>query len=111
MEAFAFDLDLDVPLSAGSFVNPPINQIDYGVSGTLVEGTPSGFSSFALVRSLDGSEFYSQGSGLRFEVSPSADLSDGVQVSELSGPDPVFVLDAREVGTGRFHPPLPTTQQ
>ncbi|MFT5488752.1 MAG: hypothetical protein ACI9MU_003680, partial [Alphaproteobacteria bacterium] len=52
------------------------------------------------------SDFYSQGSALSFGVSALADLSDGLQVSELVGVDPVFLFNGREVGTGRYHPAL-----
>ncbi len=40
-----------------------------------------------------------------FEVSENARFFDGLQLTELEGQDPVFVFDAREEGTGRFHPP------
>ena len=33
-------------------------------------------------------------------------MHDGLQVADLAGPDPVFVFNAREVNTGRYHPPL-----
>lgn len=106
VQTFDFDIELGVPLAAGSYANPTMNRLDYSVSGTLVAGTPSGFSGFALSRSFTDAAFYLQGSSLSFEVAPTADLSDGVQVSELTGADPVFVFNGREDGTGRFHPAL-----
>lgn len=94
-----------------SYSDPTLNSVDYNVFGTLEPGTPSGFRAFNLERPLQGevltgAEFYAQGSSLSFAVSPAADLSDGLQVSELSGSDPVFVFDGREVDTGRYHPAL-----
>ena len=55
---------------------------------------------------MDGAEFYTQGSSLSFTVDAAADLSDGLQVSELGGSNPVFLFNGREVGTGRYHPAL-----
>jgi hypothetical protein len=75
------------------------------VSGGLDE-TPSGFAAFNLMRVIEGDEFYEQGSALDFEISASADLSDGLQVSELVGEAAVFVFDGRELETGRYHPAL-----
>ena len=104
---FSFTISVDEPLMAGEvYSNPTIEAIHYEVSGSLVRGTPSGFAGFALDRDITGVEFYSQGSSLEFEVSATADLSDGVQVSELVGTDDVFVFNGREVGNGRFHPAL-----
>ncbi len=69
-------------------------------------GTPSGFPAFALQRDLTGAEFYAQGSSLNFEISPTAILTDGVQIAELVGNGVVLTYNAREVGNGRFHPAL-----
>jgi len=103
---FSFYIDLAVPVSAGSvYSNPALNGVEYRVSGSLSE-TPSGFQAFNLIRSIAGPEFYTQGSTLSFEVKAGADLSDGLQVSELVGSDIVFEFDGREVGTGRYHPAL-----
>jgi hypothetical protein len=84
-----------------------LNSVTYNVSGSLAD-TPSGFPSFDLQRTISGSEFYDQGSSLSFTISPQADLSDGVQVSELQAAEgsPVFVFNGREVDTGRYHPAL-----
>jgi len=76
------------------------------VVGDLADGTPSGFTSFALEREITGEDFYAQGSMLQFEISPSAVLDDGVQLAELAGGDLVFRFDGRELGNGRFHPAL-----
>ena len=103
---FSITIDVDAPLAPGPYVDPSIHQVDYEIGGPLAPGTPSGFPAFALVRSIVGDELYTQGSSLRFEISGMADLSDGLQVSELVGVDPVLVFDAREVGTGRYHPLL-----
>ena len=62
-----------------------------------------------MERTIGGAEFYDQGDGqssLNFEIASTADLSDGVQFSELVGDASAFVLNAREVGTGRYHPAL-----
>jgi hypothetical protein len=104
---FAFSIDIAATLSAGTtYTNPVLNGVDYNVFGTLAPGTPSGFSAFNLVRSIGGAEYYSQGSSLNFSIASGADLTDGLQISELTGLDPVFVFNGREVGTGRYHPAL-----
>lgn len=107
VQTFSFEIELGESLEAGAtYSNPELLSVIYSVSGTLESGTPSGFPGFALSREIAGNEFYAQGSSLNFEISASADLSDGLQVSELSGSDPVFVFNGREIGTGRFHPAL-----
>ena len=103
---FSFEILVSEVFEIGVYDNPSISLIDYRVSGSLEPGTPSGFPGFALVRILDGNEFYAQGSSLSFEIAANADLSDGLQVSELVGTDMVFVFNGRENGTGRFHPSL-----
>jgi len=103
---FEFFINLTVPVVAGtSYSNPELNGVDYHVFGTL-DGTPSDFPAFNLIREIEGLEFYSQGSSMIFEVDSTADLSDGVQVSELVGDGVVFEFNGREVGTGRYHPAL-----
>lgn len=107
---FDFVLDIAGPLASGVYNNPVINFVDYEVNGSLA-ATPSGFPAFALKRpedggTLTGAEFYAQGSSLNFEISAGADLSDGLQVNELVGSDPVFVFNGREIDTGRYHPAL-----
>ena len=105
--AFDFEIVLVAPLAPGvAYNNPSLTSVNYTVTGLLPMSTPSGFGAFNLVRSISGSDFYAQGSSLMFAIAPTADMSDGLQVNELMGPDPVFLLNAREVGTGRYHPPL-----
>jgi hypothetical protein len=106
VRVFSFTIEVSGPLAPGSYLNPALEQVQYSVRGTLNPGTPSGFPAFALERTITGSDFYAQGSSLRFEISSSADLSDGLQVAELVGANPVFVFDGREVDTGRYHPAL-----
>ncbi len=103
---FDIEIEIDAPLATGTFVNPDVVGVDYSVSGVLVDATPSGFPSFALEREMTGAEFYAQGSSLSFEISPTAVLTDGVQVAELAGDGVVFTFNGREVGNGRFHPAL-----
>jgi hypothetical protein len=103
---FSFEILVAEVFQAGVFSNPIITIVDYQISGILEPGTPSGFPAFALSRIMDGDEFYAQGSSLNFEIAATADLSDGLQVSELVGNDMVFVFDGHEDGTGRFHPAI-----
>ncbi len=135
---FSFDIEVNEPYNPGVFINPNLNGVDYSISGSLVPGTPSGFSSFALHRPaiaaspIPESEFYNQGSSLHFRIADSADLSDGLQLSDLDvlpdialpsliNPDPllssvigsnnaVLVFNGREIqnitGFSRFHPAL-----
>jgi len=108
VSTFNFTIDLAGPLSTGmSYSNPTLNSVVYGVSGSL-SSTPSGFPAFNLQRTISNADFYGQGSSLEFAISSSADLSDGLQVSDLeaNGADPVFVFNGREVDTGRYHPAL-----
>ena len=106
VRTFAFSIDIAVPVTAGtSYSSSELNRVDYNVLGTL-DDTPSGFPSFDLVRAILASEFYSQGSSMTFEVDITADLSDGIQVSELVGTGIVFEFNGREVDTGRYHPAL-----
>ena len=107
---FDFVINIAGPLATGIYNNPTINFVDYEVNGTL-DITPSGFAAFALKRpedggTLTGTDFYAQGSSLSFEISAGADLTDGLQVNELVGSDPVFVFNGREIDTGRYHPAL-----
>ncbi|MEO1531645.1 MAG: hypothetical protein AAFU72_05715 [Pseudomonadota bacterium] len=106
---YSFEIELADALVAGqSYVNPALAGIDYSVNGTLPDGSPSGFPGFNLVRSISsGAEFYGQGSSLSFMIAAGADLSDGLQLSEIDG---TFTLDAREMDTGRFHPPVLTLE-
>ena len=88
------------------YSTPTRAGFEYQVNGSLASGTPSGFPAFFLVRDIGGAEFYAQGSSLDFEISALADLSDGLQLSELVGSAGVFVFDGHETGTGRYHPSL-----
>lgn len=103
---FDIDIEIDAPLAPGIYVNPDIVSVVYSVTGSLTAGTPSGFPSFALQRTIAGADFYTQGSSLSFEIGPNAVLDDGVQVAELIGSGIVFTFNGREVGNGRFHPAL-----
>lgn len=105
VQAFAFSIAVASPLTKGAYDDPSLISVEYSVFGSL-SNTPSGFSSFNLRRNIVGTEFYTQGSSLQFEVAPGADLSDGLQVSELVGEMGVFVFNGREVDTGRYHPAL-----
>ena len=55
-----------------------------------------------------GCEFYAPGGAgsIQFEIAPAAILRAGLHLSELVGPGPVFTINARQINTGRFHPPL-----
>ena len=110
--SFNFEIELTDNVVAGvTYNNPAINRVDYEVFGDLPEPTPSGFSGFALTRGYSGDEFYNQSpeSGLLFSVDASADLSDGLQYSELVGTGAADILNfsARELNQnpGRYHPP------
>jgi len=105
VRTFVFSIEIDGPLVSGSYVDPLLVGVDYQVAGVLAD-TPSGFPAFDLVREIAGPEFYAQGSSLDFTIADTADLSDGLQVSELVGGAGVFVFNGREVGTGRYHPAL-----
>ena len=103
---FTFRIEIAGALQPGSYSNPALQGVQYNVFGQLAPGTPSGFPGFDLQRTIGGAEFYAQGSSLEFEIAANADLSDGLQLSELAGPDPVLVFNGREVNTGRYHPAL-----
>ena len=110
VDGFDFQIDVAAPLLAGmTYNNPALDGVVYEVAGRLPEGSPSGFPGFILQRTIGGNEFYSQGSSLSFEIAADADLTDGLQIFDLVA-DPTtniaFELNAREVGTGRYHPPL-----
>ncbi|MGI9309595.1 MAG: CFI-box-CTERM domain-containing protein [Gammaproteobacteria bacterium] len=104
---FDLEIEIDAPLAPGVYNNPAIVDVYYQVNGELEPGTPSGFPAFNLIREImTGEEFYAQGSSLIFEISETAVLTDGVQAAELVGNGIVLTLDAREIGTHRFHPPI-----
>lgn len=106
VDLFDFQIEINAPLAAGVYNNPPLTSVSYRVFGSLIEGTPSGFEVFDLMREITGEEFYAQGSSLQFEIDENAVLEDGVQIDELSGTDVVFRFNGREVGNERFHPAL-----
>ncbi|MDA8563772.1 PEP-CTERM sorting domain-containing protein [Mariniblastus sp.] len=109
LSTFDFSIGIDEPLVAGGvYSDPALNVIDYDIKGVLNDPTPSGFRGFNLQRTIIGNEFYTQGSSLNFSVLGSADLSDGLQVSELAddGNGSIFTFNGREVNTGRYHPTL-----
>ncbi|MGI9271572.1 MAG: hypothetical protein ACR2QT_07350 [Woeseiaceae bacterium] len=103
---FDIAIEFNSVLERGVYNNPDIVSVEYSVSGTLVDPTPSGFPGFALQRTMTGAEFYAQGSSINFEIASNAVLSDGVQVGELAGNGIVFTFNGREIGNGRFHPAL-----
>ena len=114
ISSFEFNIDLPGNLVAGqSYVDPLISQISYLIEGDLrAMGSPSGFPGFRLTRNYTGDEFYTQSpdATLQFEIDSAADLSDGLQLSELvsNGSDPIFLFNARELNQdpARFHPPV-----
>ena len=107
VRTYLFAIEVTGPLAPGGvYTNPALDGVDYFVRGGLVPGTPSEFSSFNLIRAIGGAEFYSQGSSLSFSILPTAKLHDGLQLNELAGSGVVFELNAREVNTGRYHPPI-----
>lgn len=101
---FSFQIEVDAQLTAGAtYTNPVLIGVEYSVFGILdTDPTPSNFGAFDLQRTIGGSEFYTQGSSFDFTISASADLSDGLQATELDH----FVFNGREVDTGRYHPAL-----
>ena len=106
VDVFNVNVEINAPLAAGVYVDPEIINVTYQVMGVLTPGTPSGFPAFDLQRNISGTEFYAQGSSLSFEIAQSAVLSDGVQAAELVGNAVVLTFNAREIDTGRFHPPI-----
>lgn len=111
----SFDITINVvgPLRTGVFLDPEIGDIEFLVRGTLDPTTParmanSAFTGFAVddLAALRGQAFYDLGNSLSFEVASDANLNDGLQVSELVGSGLVFEFDGRELGTGRYHPPI-----
>lgn len=104
---FGFEIDLVGPVTPGAILSDPaLNSVNYNVFGSLAQGTPSGFPAFNLVRNIAGPEFYSQDSSFSMQIAADADLSNGLQVSELVGAGTVLTFNGREFNTGRYHPPL-----
>lgn len=106
---FSFTINVAENFEAGgTYSNPTLNGVEYNIFGILDQDTPSGFPAFDLRRTIGGTEFYTQGSSLNFSIASAADLSDGLQASELEADanGKVFEFNGREVGTGRYHPAL-----
>ena len=108
---FNFSIVLAGTIEPGvTYNNPLLRSVNYQVQGVLTLPTPSGFSGFTLVRDIDGADFYnlSPDAALSFTVSPTANLSDGLQLAELVGTNDVFYFNAREFNQapGRYHPPI-----
>ena len=111
VESFNFSFEVDEPLIAGMTYNDPtLQSVDYSVFGLLPQPTPSMFPAFLLNRTIAGADFYnlSPDATLNFAIAASADLSDGLQINELSGTGTVFEFNARELNQdpGRYHPPI-----
>jgi len=120
VQNFSFQIDLAGPLVAGGvYDNTSITQVQYLVRGNLSSNpsTPSGFPAFRLDRFPSGegpisaADWISQGSSIAFEIAASANLSNGLQLSELvpGAGGLLFELDAREferLDRARYHPPL-----
>jgi len=111
--SFQIVIGVATPLAPGVYANPALGDIEFLVSGGLDPTTParmanSAFVAFAVddISTLSGQDFYDLGNSLSFEIAGSANLSDGLQVSELVGSGLVFEFDGRELGTGRYHPPI-----
>ncbi|MEN8661550.1 MAG: hypothetical protein ACN4GF_07715 [Lentimonas sp.] len=91
MTTYNLEVDVARALQTGFFSVPVINDIQYLVSGSLPNATPSGFSGFGfnlndlppLSSQITGAEFYAlnassvAGGTLQFQVNALADLSDG----------------------------------
>lgn len=118
VRSFSIDIEMEGDLEAGRvYDNGSVISVAYIVNGNLAAGTPSGFPAFALNRTsagegaISGTEWISQGSSILFEVAATANLLDGLQVSDLVvGPsDSVLKIDAREFerpDVSRYHPPF-----
>ena len=111
--SFSISIEVLGPLVSGVFVNPELGDIEFLIRGTLDPTTPARmanplFTGFAVddLATLSGQDFYDLGNSLSFEVASGADLTNGLQVSDLVGSGLVFEFDGRELGTGRYHPPI-----
>ena len=106
-------------MAGATYDNDSIELVQYLVRGNLSTSpaTPSGFAAFRLDRTPGGegpispSDWIGQGSSLAFEIAASANLSDGLQLSELvpGAGGLLFELDGREferLDRARYHPPL-----
>lgn len=116
---FSFEIDLTGPLVAGqSYANADLERVEYLIFGSLnlLPPTPSGFPGFRLDRTPAGegiivpSEWVAQDSSIAFEIARSANLMDGLQLSELVADASGILLriDGREfqrLDRARYHPP------
>ena len=115
---YLFEIEVEGPLEAGTaYGNGSLVDVRYLLFGQLTEPTPSGFPSFLLSRLPSGEgtitpeEWDAQSSSFFFETAADADLSDGLQISDLVADalGVVFRFDAREFqreDRGRYHPPI-----
>lgn len=116
---FELEIDFAPALEPGRrYTNQEILLVEYRVEGflSLNPPTPSGFPAFRLDRRPGGegpisrADWLSQGSAVGFGVTATANLADGLQLSELVdlGGGLIFSLDAREferLDRARYHPP------
>ncbi len=121
VQNFTFEVDVRDPLVAGgTYDETSILEVRYLVRGQLSTSppTPSGFPAFRLDRTdapnsegpISGSDWIDQGSTLAFAIAASADLSDGLQLSELvpGAGGLLLEIDGREferLDRARYHPP------
>lgn len=125
VSTFALNIETTEPLTAGTlYSDPGIANIQYSVSGSLT-ATPSGFPAFAFNLSdrfptsppITGTQFYAlnpdalAGATISFQISPGANLLDGLQLNELEdlpsaqfGDNVILHFNGREKNTGRYHP-------
>jgi hypothetical protein len=113
VSTFSISIEVLGDLGSGTFANPALGDIEFLVVGTLDPTTParmanSAFTNFAVndISTFSGQDFYDVGNSLQFEIASGVDLTDGLQVSELVGSGLVFEFNARELDTGRYHPPI-----
>ena len=116
---FELAIDLGDPLAASQvYDNDDVIEVEYVVSGGLSQSppTPSGFPAFALNRTasgegtIDAANWVMQQSSLDFGIAASANLQDGLQLSELVADidDVILRIDGREferLDRARYHPP------
>ncbi len=139
MTFFYFEIEFFGAAQQGAvYTENEIKSISYNLGGTLDPSTPSGFPGFkfqvnhivdgiAAPRGpITGTQFLGlnplnptnplnpldppQGNRVRFQISPTASLLDGIQLDELVVLDPeygtntVFHFNGTEKDTGRYHP-------
>lgn len=118
VSSFSISIEMEGELEAGRvYDNSSLVRVEYVVGGQLAAGTPSNFSAFSLDRTSAGegaisaADWILQGSSILFEVSETANLLDGLQLSDLvAAPNSrVLTIDAREFersDVSRYHPPV-----